>query len=248
MQNSDSPRPRGTYESTHFHTLEQHLAELKSGISGIFTWRRWYLGIIFLPEISRFFMFFFFVILSLIWWPCLNRWFSRFFGLLAKILGKSWASTPTWGPKFQSCAFWKGFLAPKHLFVKVFRCQRFYEGYFLKITQHRSIFWRIPIWRWFFFWDTETHPCYSWSFSVESPTQKVKVSHGMFWRWGPAPKLFPHNPCIQSSSAPDGIFRVWLLTIWMFPKIGDTPKSSIWIGFFPYKPSILGYHYFWKHP
>ena len=26
-----------------------------------------------------------------------------------------------------------------------------------------------------------------------------------------------------------------------------TPKSSILIGFFPYKPSILGYHYFWKH-
>ena len=26
-----------------------------------------------------------------------------------------------------------------------------------------------------------------------------------------------------------------------------TPKSSILIGFFHYKPSILGYHYFWKH-
>ena len=27
-----------------------------------------------------------------------------------------------------------------------------------------------------------------------------------------------------------------------------TPKSSILIGFFHYKPSIMGYHYFWKHP
>ena len=27
-----------------------------------------------------------------------------------------------------------------------------------------------------------------------------------------------------------------------------TPKSSILIGIFHYKPSILGYHYFWKHP
>ena len=26
-----------------------------------------------------------------------------------------------------------------------------------------------------------------------------------------------------------------------------TPKSSILIGVFHYKPSILGYHYFWKH-
>ena len=29
---------------------------------------------------------------------------------------------------------------------------------------------------------------------------------------------------------------------------GGTPKSSILIGFFHYKPSILGYPYFWKHP
>ena len=32
--------------------------------------------------------------------------------------------------------------------------------------------------------------------------------------------------------------------IWMFPKIVVPPKSSILIG----KPSIMGYHYFWKHP
>ena len=30
-------------------------------------------------------------------------------------------------------------------------------------------------------------------------------------------------------------------------KNSDTPKSSILIGVFHYKPSILGYPYFWKH-
>ena len=36
--------------------------------------------------------------------------------------------------------------------------------------------------------------------------------------------------------------------IWMFPKIVGFPhKSSISIGFFHYKPSILGHPYFWKH-
>ena len=42
-----------------------------------------------------------------------------------------------------------------------------------------------------------------------------------------------------------------LLCIWVFPKKRGTPKSSIINHFnrvFPYKPSILGYHYFWKHP
>ena len=29
---------------------------------------------------------------------------------------------------------------------------------------------------------------------------------------------------------------------------GGPPKSSIFIGVFHYKPSILGYPYFWKHP
>ena len=37
--------------------------------------------------------------------------------------------------------------------------------------------------------------------------------------------------------------------MWVFPKIvGFPPKSSILIGIFHYKPSILGYPYFWKHP
>ena len=37
--------------------------------------------------------------------------------------------------------------------------------------------------------------------------------------------------------------------IWVFPKIvGFHPKSSISFRVFHYKPSILGYPYFWKHP
>ena len=42
--------------------------------------------------------------------------------------------------------------------------------------------------------------------------------------------------------------RSWWESIWMLPKNRGTPKSSILIGKIPYKPSILGYHYFWKHP
>ena len=39
------------------------------------------------------------------------------------------------------------------------------------------------------------------------------------------------------------------LKIWVLPKIvGFPPKSSIFNRFFHYKPSILGYPYFWKHP
>ena len=40
-----------------------------------------------------------------------------------------------------------------------------------------------------------------------------------------------------------------MLTIWMFPKIGVFPPNHpILRRFFHYKPSILGYPYFWKHP
>ena len=46
------------------------------------------------------------------------------------------------------------------------------------------------------------------------------------------------------------IVRLHEKNTWMFPKIVGTPKfkSSILIGFSHYKPYILGYPYFWKHP
>ncbi len=46
--------------------------------------------------------------------------------------------------------------------------------------------------------------------------------------------------------------RCFSVFIWVFPKKdlkkSGTPKSSILIGFPLFSPSILGYHYFWKHP
>ena len=36
--------------------------------------------------------------------------------------------------------------------------------------------------------------------------------------------------------------------IWVFPKIGVPPNHPFVHRVFHYKPSILGYHYFWKHP
>ena len=41
---------------------------------------------------------------------------------------------------------------------------------------------------------------------------------------------------------------IWLTSIWLFPKIMVPPKSSHFNRVFHYKPSILGYPYFWKHP
>ena len=43
--------------------------------------------------------------------------------------------------------------------------------------------------------------------------------------------------------------KLWLTWSYMgVSKNNGTPKSSILIGVFHYKPSILGYPYFWKHP
>ena len=38
-----------------------------------------------------------------------------------------------------------------------------------------------------------------------------------------------------------------ILIAWVFPKIG-LPTNHPFNRDFHYKPSILGYHYFWKHP
>ena len=37
------------------------------------------------------------------------------------------------------------------------------------------------------------------------------------------------------------------LSIWMFPKIWEKPQIIHFNSVFHYKPSILGYPYFWKH-
>ena len=47
--------------------------------------------------------------------------------------------------------------------------------------------------------------------------------------------------------AEGGVGAMYLM--WMFPKIGVFPPDHPWINrVFHYKPSILGYHYFRKHP
>ncbi len=39
------------------------------------------------------------------------------------------------------------------------------------------------------------------------------------------------------------------LNMWVFPQIGVGPPNHPFVHrVFHYKPSILGYHYFWKHP
>ena len=57
------------------------------------------------------------------------------------------------------------------------------------------------------------------------------------------------DDCILTGSASQIMIVFLLDIIWTFPKIvGFPPKSSILIGVFHSKPSILGYPYFWKHP
>ena len=47
------------------------------------------------------------------------------------------------------------------------------------------------------------------------------------------------------------LLQLWWLSkmyIWVFPKIGGTPQIIHFNRVFQFKPSILGYPYFWKHP
>ena len=63
---------------------------------------------------------------------------------------------------------------------------------------------------------------------------------------GPWLRCWPNSP---------GRLRLWCKCcnrcqcIWVFPKIMVPPNQIIHFNrVFHYKPSILGYHYFWKHP
>ena len=44
------------------------------------------------------------------------------------------------------------------------------------------------------------------------------------------------------------IGNIFPMNIWVFPKIEVTPQIIHLNRVFHYKPSILGYPYFWKHP
>ena len=45
-----------------------------------------------------------------------------------------------------------------------------------------------------------------------------------------------------------GMIHIYDSIIWVFPKIAVPPNHQLRNRVFPYKPSILGYPYFWKHP
>ena len=77
-------------------------------------------------------------------------------------------------------------------------------------------------------------------------------------KWWPAPK--PHSLFSGGDLCQPRILLLFarfskehllvkIVVVGCFPKIvGFPPKSSILIGFFHCKPSILGYPYFWKYP
>ena len=83
-------------------------------------------------------------------------------------------------------------------------------------------------------------------------------THLSMWsfKWNSTPQARPSTPQQHlvaghpAASTWDPFFR-WLLvtknTMWVFPKIGYPPIIHF-NRVFHYKPSILGYHNFWKHP
>ena len=85
-----------------------------------------------------------------------------------------------------------------------------------------------------------------WWRPTRPPDHQGKV-WAVSWPWNPSPwcewEIIRSNLDVRSS-----LKMMAFCCIWMFPKIvGFPPKSSILIGVFHCKPSILGYHYFWKH-
>ena len=72
---------------------------------------------------------------------------------------------------------------------------------------------------------------------VADPDQVAHISVGITPGWG-----------LESQTHEDlNVFEDYI--IWMFPKIvGFSPQIIQFNRVFHYKPSILGYPYFWKHP
>ncbi len=70
-------------------------------------------------------------------------------------------------------------------------------------------------------------------FSKQTPIQSSKWS-------------LPFRDCSHSGST--NIMLYALSEYWVFSKIGGTPQIIHFNRVFHYKPSILEYHYVWKHP
>ena len=67
------------------------------------------------------------------------------------------------------------------------------------------------------------------------------------WTWMPNNLPSPQRNTGSRPSCPLSMLNFWV-AIWVFPKIGGKPQIIHSNRVFPYKPSSLGYHYFWKHP
>ena len=92
-------------------------------------------------------------------------------------------------------------------------------------------------------------------FGTGSEAQHFDVRWTHFRHWRDSFQEFVHDFCTRGFGGTlTGLETNCLCLgdvkkIWVFPKIvGFPPKSSILIGVFHYKPSILGCSYFWKHP
>ncbi len=104
------------------------------------------------------------------------------------------------------------------------------------------MYWFLQVWR----WNITLWPCLTAESIIASQLHRQPPCQlDCDGRLGGSPWLMETNDAVCTT--------LWKLT-WA-PRIIDigisknrgTPKSSILIGF-SLKPSILGYHYFWKHP
>ena len=62
-----------------------------------------------------------------------------------------------------------------------------------------------------------------------------------------APPFWSFSIRTSQGSSPPPKKKTFCISIWMFPKI-VVPQNIHFNKVFHYKPSILGYPYFWKHP
>ena len=101
-----------------------------------------------------------------------------------------------------------------------------------------------------------------WKFFATKPLSIPVVlrSFSTIRRFGPPPRI-PHvltwpKVGATSSASQLGPVKGWIYAkkkwtnfwIWVFPKPVVPPNHPLKNRVFHYKPSILGYHYFWKHP
>ena len=97
-----------------------------------------------------------------------------------------------------------------------------------------------------------TTPLRGWHFHSITASQKVPHhvrKYSFFLKLPPKTWELPPKKVLHIHMVGNSFSRKYLQKYGCLPKIvGFPPKSSILIGVFHCKPSILGYPYFWKHP